>query len=84
MGATLFLSIISSDKIIYSADVLSAVVPAEFGYMGILANHAPIVAHLVKGRITVRENLQAKEMIFELGDSGGFLEVFGNKATVVI
>ena len=47
--ATYKLSIISPDGQIFQDQVESLVVPGQEGWMGILANHAPLVAALKKG-----------------------------------
>lgn len=77
------LSIISSEKVIYSAEVLSLVVPAELGFMGILANHAPLVAHLGKGIMTVREKGAGEPRTFD-SSGDGFIEVLKNNVTVIV
>ena len=81
MESTFHLEIISPEKVVYRGAASSLVVPAEYGYMGILAHHAPLVAHLVRGKIIVRDEAGKVET---LQTSGGFMEVSRNQATVVL
>jgi len=76
------LSIIAPDKTIYEGKVSSLVVPAKLGYLGVLADHAPIIASLTSGRITLREDSLAPKVFHHHG--GGFLEVSKNNATVLL
>ena len=75
-------NIYTPQRTIFEGKVSSLIVPAELGYLGVLANHAPLVANLVPGKITFREisgkvtELDSQEM--------GFLEVSNNNATVLL
>ncbi|MDD5130673.1 MAG: F0F1 ATP synthase subunit epsilon [Candidatus Omnitrophica bacterium] len=83
MGIKTFqVGIYSSSKIIYEGRAVSLVVPAESGFLGVLADHAPIAAKLSSGKITIR----TPEGKVNLVDSfpGGFLEVARNQATLLL
>ncbi|MDD5166715.1 MAG: F0F1 ATP synthase subunit epsilon [Candidatus Omnitrophica bacterium] len=82
MSNLFHIDIVGPEKIIYSGEIISLVVPAEFGYLGVLANHAPLIAHLVKGKITLRDNTDAT-LIFDIRDQG-FIEVLKNNVTLVL
>ncbi|ADG83718.1 F0F1 ATP synthase subunit epsilon [Thermincola potens] len=71
--------IVTPERIVFSEDVEFVVVPGEEGYLGILANHAPIVAALKIGVMKVIQN--QKEI--KLAISGGFMEVSKNKLVVL-
>ena len=75
-------NILLPDRTVYDNDAASLVVPAEFSFLGVLAHHAPIVARLVPGKITLRDPFD-KPASFVL-NSGGILEVSDNKATLLI
>ena len=75
------IDILSAQKTLYSAEAVSLVVPAEFGYLGVLANHAPLIAHLVKGKIIIRDDSSSAKTF---DSSGGFIEVLKNKVTVIL
>jgi F-type H+-transporting ATPase subunit epsilon len=76
------ISIVSPEGTLYESPAASLVVPAELGYMGILANHAPAMASLAPGRITVREPGGAIAAFSNLGR--GFIEVKRNRATLLV
>ena len=54
--------------------------PGSEGYLGVLANHAPLITALRPGRVEVRD-AAGKTSVYAV--SGGFLEVSGNRATVL-
>ena len=74
------LKILTLEKSAYDADVKSIVVPGLDGYFGVLAHHAPLIAALQPGMLTVKD-AQGVESIYAV--SGGFLEVSGNVATLL-
>ena len=82
MAKSFNLNIIKPDKIIYEGKVISLVVPAALGYLGVLANHAPLIANLISGKIIIREE-SGKEVIFH-SKSKGFLEVLKNNVTMIL
>ena len=76
------LSVITKDKIVYDKHVVSLIAPAELGYLGVLADHAPLITTLKKGKLLAREEGGGE---FEMAiKDGGFLEVFDNKAKVLL
>ena len=75
-------NITTQDKVVYNADAVSLVAPGEMGYLGVLAHHAPLIASLVPGKITVRD---AFGEAFSFKSTGsGFLEVSNNNAHLVL
>jgi F-type H+-transporting ATPase subunit epsilon len=82
MSSQFHVDIITPEKVVYRDEILSLVVPAELGYLGVLANHAPLIAHLVKGKIILRDN-QGKTEIFH-SEGNGFIEVLKNKVTLIL
>ncbi|MFH0855401.1 MAG: hypothetical protein V1869_02640 [Candidatus Omnitrophota bacterium] len=76
------LDILMPEKTIFTGEVCSLVVPAALGYLGVLADHAPLIASLACGRITYRDN-QGKETVIN-NNGKGFIEVVRNKATVLL
>ena len=82
MPALFHLTIASSEKKIFEGDLQSLVAPGEIGYLGILANHAPLLTTLIPGKITVRD-AYGKTSDFDLR-TGGFLEITNNKATILL
>ncbi len=76
------LKIISPDKLVYEGRVVSAVVPAALGYLGILANHAPLAASLSAGKIILEEE-SGERKIFQHKNKG-FLEILKNNVTIIL
>ncbi|MBN1516064.1 F0F1 ATP synthase subunit epsilon [Candidatus Sumerlaeota bacterium] len=79
MAKTFKLQIVTQEKVAFDGDIESLVVPAENGYLGVLAHHAPLLAALTHGRVTVDTGLRTLEG--EVND--GFIEVQNNTATIL-
>lgn len=62
--------IVTPERIVFSEEVESLMVPAERGYLGILAGHAPLLCTLRPGEIFIRR--EGAET--HLATSGGFME----------
>lgn len=80
MATPFKLSIVTPEKVYYEADVVSITVPGSEGYLGILANHAPLITAMKCGRIEFRDD---EDKVQVLAVSGGFLEVSSNVATIL-
>ncbi len=74
--------IITPEKTIYSGTGFSLVVPSESGYLGILADHAPLVANIVPGRITLKKN--AAEVLDVRVKNKGLIEVLENRVNLLL
>lgn len=74
------LQIYTQEKKVYDGRVTSIVVPAQSGYLGVLANHAPLVALLGQGTLTVKRGNEERQAKL----AGGFLEVHNNVATLLV
>jgi len=74
------LSVVTPIAVYFEEEVSSIVAPGSDGYLGILDNHAPIITSLEPGLLTIKDSSQ-NETEFAIG--GGFLEVSGNKATIL-
>ena len=72
--------IVSPEKVLFSEEAESLVIPAERGYLGILASHAPLLAALKPGEI--RMTVDGDERW--LATSGGFVEVTPEKTTLLV
>jgi len=73
------LQIVSPAGVIFESDCDFVVLPGSEGQLGILANHAPLLSALKKGKITARQRGSART--FDI--SGGFVEVLKNRVTVL-
>ncbi|NQU41771.1 F0F1 ATP synthase subunit epsilon [bacterium] len=75
------LKIISPERVEFDGEVDSLIAPAEDGYVGILANHAPLLATLGEGDLTL-SGPQVRHSRYHIrGD--GFLEVHQNRAVIL-
>lgn len=74
------IEVVTPTRLVIKARATSVKVPGVEGYLGILANHAPIVTELKIGGITVDLEDGSVKM---LAISGGFLEVHENKVSIL-
>jgi F-type H+-transporting ATPase subunit epsilon len=74
------LSIVSPERILFEEEIESLVVPGSEGYLGVLSHHAPLIAGLKVGKITLRNQENVEKT---LAISGGFIEVSDNQATIL-
>ena len=72
--------LVTPQRLLLEAEVTSLQVPGSEGYLGVLAHHAPLITALRPGRLDVRDT---KGTMQSYAVSGGFLEVSGNRATVL-
>jgi len=77
--ATMQLEIITAEQQVYRDDVDLVVAPGIEGELGILAHHAPLMTALQPGEILIRKDGEETY----LAVTGGFLEVMGNKVTIL-
>lgn len=82
MAKTFNLSVLSSEGVIYSGKTVSLVAPSEIGYLGILADHAPLAANLGSGKISARGEDGGEKKFDSVGS--GFLHVLKNEVTVFL
>nr|MEE4269770.1 ATP synthase F1 subunit epsilon [Candidatus Krumholzibacteria bacterium] len=68
--------IVTPDKTAYEGQVVSATIPGLAGYMGIWANHAPLVGAVVPGVVLLKIDDEGNEVHFSVGT--GFVEVSDN------
>jgi F-type H+-transporting ATPase subunit epsilon len=80
MAETFHLSLLTPERSLLEADIVALTAPGSEGYLGVLAHHAPLVTALQPGRLEIRDADQG-ETLFCV--SGGFLEVSGNRATIL-
>jgi len=80
MPDTFTLQIATPERAVLKEDVVSLVAPAYDGYLGVMAHHAPMVAELRIGALTVTRPDGRREL---LAVSGGVLSVRENLALVL-
>ncbi|MCX5714929.1 MAG: hypothetical protein NT033_09080 [Candidatus Omnitrophica bacterium] len=82
MEKVFHVEIVTPAGLAYSKDIVSLIVPAQMGYLGVLANHAPLLCNLRKGKITLIDSSR-KSVDLETKGSG-FIEVLKNKVTILL
>ena len=75
------LEILTPEKTVYSGHAVSLVAPGESGYLGILANHAPLITKLKEGKVVLKK--ETEETLIFHSKGKGFLEVTKNKVLLL-
>ncbi|MFA6807439.1 MAG: F0F1 ATP synthase subunit epsilon [Eubacteriales bacterium] len=79
MASTFNFKVVSPDGLVFDQEVEFVVVPGEEGELGVLPNHAPLIAGLNIGVIRYKVNNTEKMIAI----CGGFMEVADNKVSVL-
>ena len=79
MAATYHLRMLTPAETVFDEDVVSIVAPGEAGYLGVLANHAPIITTLKRGKLRVTS--ENSDKWYDIG--GGILKVAKNHAVLL-
>ncbi len=79
--STMQVELVSSEEQIFSGEVDFFVAPGSEGELGIYPHHIPLISKLNPGM--VRFKLPQKEFQLIYVISGGFLEIQGNRATIL-
>lgn len=83
MHESLALEVVTPERrLVGNLAVKSLVVPATSGYLGVLPGHAPIVVNLGVGVVKYRL-VDSPNRFSRMAISGGFLEVFEDRATLL-
>jgi len=76
MAKSFKVMIVTPDKIAYEGDVISATIPGVEGYLGVWANHAPLVGAVAPGMVSLILDSAGSEKFFSVGT--GFVEISDN------
>jgi len=82
MATSFNVNISTRDAGIYEGRAVSLVAPGEIGYLGVLANHAPLITTLIPGKIILRNESGEKTIFRSKGN--GFLDVIKNNVTILL
>jgi F-type H+-transporting ATPase subunit epsilon len=74
-------SIVTPEKTAYCAQAVSVTLPGTEGYLGVWADHAPLVSGLRPGVITIKLNDAGQTKLMASG--GGFVEISHNTVNVM-
>jgi F-type H+-transporting ATPase subunit epsilon len=77
--ATFHFNLVAPDKLLFSGEVDQVDIPGMDGDFGVLADHAPLVALLRPGVLTVKVGTDAQRIVI----FGGFAEVSPQGLTVL-
>lgn len=77
--ASMLLEIITAERQVFGDDVDLVVAPGADGELGILPHHAPLMTMLQPGEILIRKDGEDTFLVV----TGGFMEVIGNKVTIL-
>jgi F-type H+-transporting ATPase subunit epsilon len=78
---SLKVNIVTPERVVWEAEAVSVTLPGSEGYLGIWANHAPLVTGLMPGVVTIRINETGDTILFAC--SGGFVEVSHNAVNIM-
>lgn len=68
--------IVTPDRTAFEGDAVAATIPGQEGYLGVWANHAPLVAGVSPGVVTLRTDDAGSETTLAVG--AGFVEISNN------
>ncbi len=77
--ATMQLEIITAEQQLFGDEVEMVVAPGIDGQLGILPHHAPLMTVLQPGEILIRKDGEDTYLVV----TGGFMEVMGNRVTIL-
>lgn len=80
MAKSFHLEVVTPDRSLLSEEVVSLVAPGVQGYLGVLANHAPLVTELGIGVLRIRYPDDTEEQV---AIEGGFMEVAHNRVLIL-
>jgi len=78
--STFSLNVITPEKVVYSNEVTAVTAHGSDGYLGVLAQHAPLITTLEPGPLSITEPDQ-KKVTFSV--NRGIMEVRKNKVVVL-
>lgn len=76
----LTLRIVSPERVVFTGEVDSVLVPGTVGQFEILNDHAPIISTLVEGKVVYSVKSTKKELRIV----GGFVEVKKNEVSLCV
>jgi F-type H+-transporting ATPase subunit epsilon len=73
------LEIVTPERVVFNETVESVSIPTSSGDVGILTNHVPMISALRSGVLTYTKGGTTDKLVI----SGGFVEVSGNKVSIL-
>lgn len=81
MPGTLYLEIVTAERLVYSGPVDSINAPGSEGRLGILPGHMSLLTGLVAGELRIKPRDEDEEISLAIG--GGYLEVSDDRVIVL-
>ncbi len=78
---SLKVNIVTPERVVFEAEAVSVTLPGSEGYLGVWANHAPLVTGLMPGVVTIRRDEVGNAQLFAC--SGGFVEISHNTVNIM-
>jgi F-type H+-transporting ATPase subunit epsilon len=75
------ISVLTADQSVFEGAITSVKVPGVSGEFQVLRNHAPIVAALQEGKVTIQKE-GGERMAFTI--EKGFIEVLNNEVSLLV
>jgi F-type H+-transporting ATPase subunit epsilon len=75
------LQVLTPENVIFDEMVTAIIAPGTDGYLGVLANHAPLITSLQPGILIITDQHKVKHY-YKV--TGGFLEVNHNEASLLV
>lgn len=72
--------LVAPEKLVYSGEAESVIVPGTEGEFAVLKDHAPVISSLKPGVVVIEESTQAKLRLYV---RGGFAEVAPSGLTIL-
>ena len=79
MMKLLDIEIVTAEKTIFSGQASLIQIPGIEGELGILPSHAPIITELDPGEVLIKNEKEVLSLVL----SGGFVEVFNDRVTIL-
>jgi len=76
----MIVEILTADKTLFSGNAEVVTLPGVNGSFQILTGHAPMIANLAKGKLSIKENSNVET--FDV--NGGLVEVLKDKVVVLV
>ena len=80
MADSLQVELVAADRVVWSGDATMLIARTTEGDVGIMANHAPMLAVLVDGTVEVRTT---EDEYWVAAVDGGFLSVANNRVSIL-
>jgi F-type H+-transporting ATPase subunit epsilon len=75
--------LVTPERTLFESDASAVELPSKSGYMEVLYGHAPLMAELGAGDVTIHGGPESPEGLTRYNVSWGFVEVLPNRVTIL-